>query len=180
MWVFGHRHTLCWVSVCSRGSWLVLRFSSWVHFATVCDLVASRLLCNTSLSFLSFPKSLLKGFFPPLALGWKGLSGPLCVCSICVNCWTWVDFWFDFSFAALIPWCFFFGFRYCSLCFLVFIFVLWCWSIFPESLSSCIHQRRRSTSEGISWNAGLGLAFGFGWEKGGWAYQVTLQLCQLQ
>lgn len=54
----------------------------------------------------------------------------------------------------------------------MFGFVLWCQSVFPKSEFDCSHQRRHRTSEGIAGNAGLGLlglAFGFGWEKGGWA-----------
>lgn len=128
----------------------------------------SRLLCNMSLSFLSFPKSLPKSFFfHPWLLNGKACL-VLCVC-IHVNHWTWVDLQYDFSFVELVLWYFLFGFKHCSLCFLVFAIGLWCWSVFPKSLSNCIHQRRCSTSVGVSWNAGLGLAFGFGWEQGGWA-----------
>lgn len=119
---FGHRQIPCigCLSAAVAHSW------SWgfpLEFILPLFVIwwPSRLLCNMILSFLSFPKSLLKSYFPPLALEWKGLSGSVCVHGIHVNRWTWDDFWFDFSFAELILWYFLFGFRYCSLCFLVFV-----------------------------------------------------------
>lgn len=156
MFGFGHRQIPC---VGCLQSWLavgleIFFLSSFCHCLWFDGPAGCYVIwvCHSS----PFQKAFWKVIFHPWLLNGKACL-VLCMRSIHVNCWTWDDFWFDFFFTELILWYFLFGFRYCSLCFLVFVFVLWCWSVFSKSLSNCIHQRRCSTSEGISWNAGLGL-----------------------